>query len=238
VRALYGYAQCIRQVTALDLLVQDDGLTAFAGSLSFRMIFLLDIGRVLLDFDFESSLTRLLPANIKNPKERINQILDQKDALEAGTISPEHFTSWALEILESPATASQFQQAWQQIFTINPPMWRCVRKLANDGHQLILFSNISALHWPWISHTYPDFSHFHGSILSFEIGYLKPQPEMYQHAIKKYKLDPALTIYIDDMPQNIAAGKKFGFYCWQYDLNNHQAFERWLEKTLYPQISS
>ncbi len=220
-------------MTALDLLVQDDGLTAFAGSLFFKMNFLFDIGRVLLDFNFETSLTRLLPANIKNPAERINQVLNRKDALEAGTISPDHYTSWALKTLESHATPSQFQQAWQQIFTVNHPMWRCVHKLANDRHRLILISNISAIHWPWILHTYPDFSHFYGAVLSFETGFLKPQPEMYQHTITKYKLDPASTIYIDDMSQNITAGRQFGFHCWQYDLNNHQAFEQWLEKMLH-----
>jgi len=196
------------------------------------MKFLFDIGRVLLNFEFESSLTPLLPTSIKNPTERINKILKQKDKLESGAITPDDYTRWALKILESHATASQFQQAWQQIFTINHPMWHCVRKLASDGHQLILFSNISAIHWPWISHTYPNFSQFHGAVLSFEIGYLKPQSEMYQHAIKKYKLDPTSTIYIDDMPQNIATGKQFGFNSWQYDLHNHQAFEKWLELML------
>lgn len=196
------------------------------------MVFLFDIGRVLLNFEFEPSLIRLLPANIKNPSERIKEILKQKDKLEAGIISPDNYTRWALEILESHATASQFQHAWQQIFTVNHPMWHCVNKLASDGHRLILFSNISAIHWPWISHSYPNFSHFHGAVLSFEIGYLKPQPEMYQLAIRKYQLDYASTIYIDDMPQNIAVGKKFGFHCWQYDLHNHQAFEKWLERIL------
>ncbi len=41
---------------------------------------LFDIGRVLLDFDFESSLTKLIPINIENPQERIRKVLKKKDA--------------------------------------------------------------------------------------------------------------------------------------------------------------
>jgi len=196
------------------------------------MNFLFDIGRVLLDFDFEPSLSRLLPENTKNKSDYISQILNQKDTLEAGIISPENFTSWALDVLGNNITAEQFQFAWQQIFTANTPMWKCAHKLANNGHQLILISNISAIHWPWILQTFPDFSLFKGSVLSFEIGFLKPQPEIYQHAITTFKLDPTTTIYIDDMAQNIVAGKQFGFHCWQYELNNHHAFETWLDNIL------
>ena len=194
--------------------------------------FLFDIGRVLLDFDFESSLVKLIPERIDNPKERIQQVLGQKDTLEAGLIDPISYAKWALTILESNATPEQFYQTWQQIFTVNEPMWRCIRQLARKNHQLILLSNISAIHYPWIFKAYPEFSYFEHKVLSFEIGILKPELAIYQYAINTYRLDPASTIYIDDQSQNIESGRKLGFQCWQYDLNNHQAFEDWLEKTL------
>ncbi len=192
--------------------------------------FLFDIGRVLLDFDFESALLKLIPQRINNPKERIQQVLEQKDALEAGLIGPEKYANWALKIFESDATLSQFYHAWQQIFTVNEPMWRCVRQLASNNHALILISNINAIHCPWIFTAYPEFSYFEHKILSFEIGILKPEFAIYQHAIKTFQLNPTTTIYIDDQPQNIASGIELGFQCWPYDLNDHQAFEIWLNK--------
>ncbi len=194
--------------------------------------FLFDIRRVLLDFDFESSLVKLIPERINNPKKLIQQVLGQKDALEAGLIDPISYAKWALTILESDATLEQFYQAWQQIFTVNEPMWRCIRQLAKKNHQLILLSNISAIHCPWVFTTYPEFSYFRHKVLSFEVGILKPELAIYQYAINTYRLDPASTIYIDDQPQNITSGKKLGFQCWQYNLKNHQTFETWLEKTL------
>ena len=209
-------------------MLQDDK----AQSTFYPKTFLFDIGRVLLDFDFESSLVKLIPKRIDNSKERIQRVLEQKDALEAGLIDPISYAKWALTILESDATPEQFYQAWQQIFTVNEPMWRCIRQLAKKNHQLILLSNISVIHCPWVFTTYPEFSYFRHKALSFEVGILKPELAIYQYAINTYRLDPSSTIYIDDQPQNITSGKKLGFQCWQYDLKNHQTFETWLEKTL------
>ncbi|HBV21732.1 MAG TPA: HAD family phosphatase [Nitrosomonas sp.] len=198
----------------------------------FKMVFLFDIGRVLLDFDFEQSLKQLLPPETPNANERIKCILDRKDLLEAGLITSEEYTSWALDILQNNVTVPQFHHAWRSIFTLNKPMWQNVHELAETGHRLILISNINAIHYPWIITEFPQFSYFEEAILSFKIGLLKPQTEIYQYAISHYNLVPEKTIYIDDLPQNIAAGRQFRFQCWCYDIYNHPDFEQWLKKTL------
>jgi HAD superfamily hydrolase (TIGR01509 family) len=192
------------------------------------MTFLFDIGRVLLDFDFESSLARLLPADCPDPHERLGHLLDRKDEFETGMIDPESYILWALGVLGSNATPDQFRHAWQRIFTPNEPMWQSVRQLCAAGHRLILFSNTNAIHCPWVFEEYPEFSLFHGAVLSFQTGHIKPQTPIYQHAVETHGLDPHNTLYIDDLPQNIATGREFGFHCHPYDIKNHAAFERWL----------
>jgi putative hydrolase of the HAD superfamily len=199
------------------------------------MDILYDIGRVLLDFNFESSLAQLLPDGESHA--RLEKLLARKDDFEAGKIETDVYTSWALDVLGSKASHDEFHQHWQEIFTPNEPMWRCVRKLAKDGHRLILFSNTNAIHCPWVFRRYPEFSLFHEAVLSFEVGAIKPHPPIYQHAINAYSLDPASTLYIDDLPENIATGRRFGFLCHQYDLKNHAAFERWLSDHLQSRTS-
>jgi len=194
--------------------------------------FLFDIGKVLLDFDFESSLSKLLPEDHADPAASMAKLLDKKDEFETGRISLGDYTSWAIKTLGTDATPDEFHSAWQNIFTPNLPMWDAARKLAAAGHRLILFSNTNAIHCPWVFEAYPEFSLFHGSILSYEVDSIKPHPEMYQHAIAKYALVPRNTLYIDDLPANIATGIRFGFKTHQYDLTNHAAFEHWLEKSL------
>jgi putative hydrolase of the HAD superfamily len=192
------------------------------------MTFLYDIGRVLLDFDFESSLSRLLPPDCTDPHERLGHLLDRKDEFETGTITVDDYIEWALGVIGSRATHEEFRHAWQRIFTPNEPMWKNVRELSASGHRLILFSNTNAIHCPWMFGTYPEFSLFDAAVLSFELGAVKPHPPIYQHAVDVHDLDPAATLYIDDLPDNIATGREFGFHCHQYDLKNHSAFERWL----------
>ena len=46
----------------------------------------LDIGRVLLDFDFESSLARLLPPGTPDPHGAAQRLLERKDEFETGRI--------------------------------------------------------------------------------------------------------------------------------------------------------
>lgn len=197
------------------------------------MTFLYDIGRVLLDFDFEGSLSRLLPADCPDPADRLARLLDRKDAFEAGAIDPDQYTDWALQMLGSGATPEEFRDAWRNIFTPNRPMWDCVRTLAGRGHRLILFSNTNAIHCPWVFDAFPEFALFDAAVLSFEAGSIKPEPRIYQHAVQVHDLIPAETLYIDDLPANIATGRDFGFHCWQYDLRDHAAFESWLAGFLH-----
>lgn len=194
--------------------------------------FLFDIGKVLLDFDFESSLKSLLPPDHPDPASALSLLLEKKDEFETGRISVNDYTAWALATLGSTETHERFHHAWRHIFTPNAPMWETARALHSAGHRLILFSNINAIHCPWIFETYPDFSLFHGAILSYEVDSIKPEPQIYQRAIEKYSLTPAKTLYIDDLPANIATGKALGFQTHQYHLDNHQAFEQWLAKHL------
>ncbi len=193
------------------------------------MTFLFDIGRVLLDFDFESSLARLLPTGCVDPRARMERLLDRKDEFETGAIDPDAYIQWALGVLGSHASPEEFLHAWRDIFTPNQAMWKCVRDLAATGkHRLILFSNTNAIHCPWAFDAFPEFSLFHEAVLSFETGSVKPHPAIYQHAVDIHQLNPDTTFYIDDLPENIATGRSFGFHCWQYDLHNHAAFEQWL----------
>ncbi len=194
--------------------------------------FLFDIGKVLLDFDFETSLRKFLPSTHPDPAAALETLLARKDEFEAGQISTEDYTRWALETLDSDASTEVFHHAWRNIFTPNQPMWETAHKLHAAGHRLILFSNINGIHSPWIFENFPEFSLFHGAVLSYEVGAIKPQPEIYQHAIDKYSLVPENTLYIDDLPANIATGQQLGFQTHLYDLHNHQAFEHWLSQKL------
>lgn len=195
------------------------------------MDFLIDIGRVLLDFDFGPSLRRLFGAEIpaEEAERRLERLLSRKDDFEAGRVSLADYVPWALETLEISGRETDFLHAWRDIFVPNEPMWAAMRRLAREGHRLILFSNTNGIHCPWLFERWPEFSLFHGAVLSHEVGAIKPEPAIYRHAIERFALEPERTRYVDDLPANIEAGRAFGLRTHGYRLDDHPAFERWLE---------
>ena len=54
------------------------------------------------------------------------------------------------------------------------------------------------------------FEDFDGQVISYECKLRKPQPEIYQLIIEKYRLDPAHSVFIDDMAVNIEGAKAAG----------------------------
>ncbi len=196
------------------------------------MDFLFDIGNVLIEVDFGPSLKSLIPDECKNKDLIVDQLLEKKDELESGQISNEEFTRWALAKLQSPASHDDFQLAWNHIFTPISKMWNVVESLHADGHRLILFSNTNGLHKEFFEGEYAIFKFFHGAVYSHEIGCMKPHQPFYTHAIDHFQLTPEHTIYIDDLPENIATGNQLGFRSYQYNYNDHDSFASWLKQQL------
>lgn len=196
------------------------------------MTILFDIGNVLLSFDYKEKMSQLLPSDCPDRAARLKLLDVKKDELECGRISVDDFTDWALQTLESKATHEQFLAAWRSIFTPIDATWQLARRLESEGHRIILFSNINAIHSPWIYEEYEIFRLFHGAVMSFEIGCMKPQREFYQIAQERWNLIPEETLYIDDLPANIEAGEAAGFHCHCYEWRNHAALEAWIAKLL------
>ena len=191
------------------------------------MTFLFDIGNVLLNLHFERFHDAVLPAHLDDLAE---SLLSLKDPYETGRISNDEFVQRSLDFLKSDLDPKFFASAWQDIFSPNAPMWKVAQKLHADGHRLILFSNTNALHAEKFLADHSVFSLFHHHHFSQEVGAIKPHPDFYQVAIDEYDLSPKETIYLDDLPENIATGRDFGFQSFQYDLNDHEACLAWLRE--------
>lgn len=191
------------------------------------MTFLFDIGNVLLKLHFHRFHQAILGAPDAPLPEALALL---KDPYETGAITDDEFVSRSLTILKSDLSPAQFIAAWENIFSLNEPMWQVVRTLRENGHRLILFSNTNAIHARAFLTKHPEFALFDHHHFSQEIGAIKPHDDFYTKAIANYQLTPAETLYLDDLPENIATGKRLGFRTHQYDLNNHPACLDWLSE--------
>jgi 2-haloacid dehalogenase len=71
----------------------------------------------------------------------------------------------------------------------------------------------------WSAETFPlslnrfDFLHwFQGILLSGEVRLLKPDPRIFQLFFETHSIDPADTVYIDDLKPNVEAAAAFGMH--------------------------
>lgn len=198
------------------------------------MDFLFDIGNVLLKVDFEPALQRLMPEPPADLPARLAAVMASKDELESGRLAPGPFLDDAMQRLGYGGSREEFRAAWCDVFEPIEPMWRSVAALAAAGHRLILFSNTNDLHMDDARARFDVFRHFHAAVFSHEVGSMKPAEPIYRHAIEHHRLEPARTIYVDDLPENIATGRRFGFRSWQYDAADHPRFAAWLGHQLAP----
>jgi putative hydrolase of the HAD superfamily len=85
-----------------------------------------------------------------------------------------------------------------------------LRRVHAAGHRLFCLSNMPTFSMEHLERTYDFWGVFTGAVISSRVGYCKPEPAIYQHLIATFELDPAQTIFIDDVEANVAAAATFG----------------------------
>jgi FMN phosphatase YigB (HAD superfamily) len=72
-------------------------------------------------------------------------------------------------------------------------------------------SNTNTLHWDYQSSQWPMLSTFDFRFLSFELGLVKPDQEMFRTVADRLPVSPERVLYIDDVALNSDAARSFGF---------------------------
>jgi len=186
--------------------------------------FIFDIGNVLLRFDFSLVYKRLAPLCDGELPSDIEPRVDAiKVIYEAGEISRDEFLKKVFDLLRFRGTEAQFVAAWEDIFEENAPMVSLVESL-HGRYPLYLLSNTSDIHAEFILRRYPFFGRFSDGVYSYRVRCAKPDRAIYDLAARQFGVAPGETIFIDDLPANIASAREAGFNAIQYDFRRHDAF--------------
>lgn len=179
-----------------------------------------DLGNVLLKFSLRRLLHQVAEL-VETDDERVRAVLfDDKKyfALESGGISGrEYFERVSVEFgKEIPL--EDFLQASNNIFWVNEPILPLCRKLSKSLFPRGVLSNTGPTHWVYTQEAFPciwDLFPRH-RIASFAVKCMKPFEPIYQIALDEARkslpdLRPGEILFIDDLEENIAGAKKFGF---------------------------
>ena len=91
-----------------------------------------------------------------------------------------------------------------------PAVWERIPLLKQKGYKMYLLSNYSVELFEAHTEGLEFFKYMDGGIVSYAVHYIKPQPEIYDCLLDKYKLDPAECIFFDDREENTEAAEKKG----------------------------
>jgi len=172
-----------------------------------------DLGNVLLRFDntvFFRALAPLTHRSIEEIRAVIHENLDLLTLFEKGAVSPLDFYRNAKDLLDLETGYERFFAAYcEGVFTPVPDVLDLFRRL-KLRYRTVLLSNTDVIRWTHIKTKFPEVLMFDAYILSFDVGAMKPEIEIYLEAIRAAKAAPERTVFIDDMPANVAGAERAG----------------------------
>lgn len=190
-----------------------------------------DIGNVLVTFDFSIAARRLADQSRFSADVVLGEIEALKLPFEDGRMDAETFVQESIRTIGFSGTAEEFRQIWCEIFAQNEPMARSVARLEDISVPRLLLSNTSDIHLNYLTLTFPVFRHFSDGVYSYAAKCSKPAKGIFQQAIERFDLDPAMTLYVDDLAPNAETARRLGFRVVHYDPARHgefdQVFEQW-----------
>ncbi len=178
---------------------------------------LFDLGNVIIDLDIEKTSNKLKSLfRTDADKNIVDRILIE---YECGRVSTDIFINTLLSQSNRSVQALDLIEAWNAML-IGIPAYRLeMLKILKDNFNVYLLSNTNELHLEWVhrylrrTHDINDFEEqfFNQAFYSHILGDRKPLPSIFRHVMDDASVTPALTLYMDDVQENIDAAEQLGF---------------------------
>jgi putative hydrolase of the HAD superfamily len=177
-----------------------------------------DLGRVLVDFDFQrgfQALEGVCPYDAAEIRRRI-AASDLVERFETGLIEPPDFVAQLSRNLDLDIDYAGFCRLWSSIFT-HPLVPEAMLEGLAARYRLVLLSNTNAIHYEMIHENYTMLRHFHDRILSYEVHAMKPRREIFQAALERCGCHPEECFYTDDIAAYVEAAQRLGIDAVQFE---------------------
>ena len=172
-----------------------------------------DLGKVLVDFDYGIA-GRKLAGRASMAAAELGQFLVSVPLIiryETGLITSEEFFQEVRATSGFLGSLEEFASLFADIFTPIQPMVELHAQLRAKGLPTYIFSNTNELAVRFIRQNFPFFHHFDDYILSYEHRAMKPDSRLYEVVEDRSGSRRGQILYIDDRPENIAAGAARGW---------------------------
>jgi HAD superfamily hydrolase (TIGR01509 family) len=175
---------------------------------------LFDLGRVVLDIDFNKTLACWDANAGREPDKLVGRVTSRYDAYrrhERGEISDAEFFAALRTALGVDLSDAQFLEGWNALFVGVVPGIAPLLKRAAKRLPLYAFSNTNAAHVEHFSAAFAEvLGDFREVFLSSAIGLRKPDAAAYDHVVKAIGVPAHRIVFFDDLLENIEGARACG----------------------------
>mgnify|MGYP000187958732 CR=1 FL=1 len=173
-----------------------------------------DIGQVLLTFNPEQYLRERFNLSTGQIKEIAKETFRSKVwlDLDRGKISKNEAAEvFAEELPEYSQVLIEGVLNWEEILNPIEPNVELLRDFYNnDAYEVYALSNFNDESYQVAKQKFSFLGLFAGEIISGQVGYIKPEPEIYQLLLERFGLKPSETLFIDDSKENLVTAEELG----------------------------
>ena len=175
-----------------------------------------DVGNVILFYN-NMLAARPMSKIIKKDPKKIFRILDHSrskftSVYEKGASRDKYWSIMAKQLGVSKIPGKKFDNLWSQIFSPNKKLISFSKDLKKKGYKIALLSNTGHIHVSKFEKKYKLWKVFPVRVYSCDIKKRKPGKEIYLFTLKKLKVKPEETIFIDNQIENVRAAKRLGMH--------------------------
>ena len=174
---------------------------------------LFDLGRVVLDIDFDKAIACWAGHAGCEADDLVRRFVRAEDYHhhEMGKISDAAYFESLRASLGVGLSDAQFLEGWNAIFAGEMPGIAPLLKRAAGHVPLYAFSNTNNAHVEHFSVAYADvLGHFRELYLSSTIGLRKPDAAAYDHVVKAIGVPADRIVFFDDSAENVEGARARG----------------------------
>ena len=176
-----------------------------------------DLGNVILPFNNYQIAEKLFRFSQKrefqDPEKIFSYLFDLEKGVindfDMGRVSPSEFFQSIKKSLGLSIAFEKFIPIWTDIFIENQEVSEIILSLKGKW-RLGLLSNTDPLHFQYIVSTFPIVSTLEKWILSYEVGFKKPDARIFQRAMEWASVEPEKILFIDDTKGHVEAAISLG----------------------------
>jgi glucose-1-phosphatase len=187
------------------------------GGLSGIRLIISDFGGVICTFEYRIFCERLAHRIHRRAEEIFVAAFGDhlQEDFETGRLTGPEYHQTVMARLDAEVPYEEFYPMYGNIFTENQATCDLLQRLCTR-YPLYLLSDTNEIHFGYVRKTVAALSLFKEFIVSYQVGVMKPDPRIYQEALRRSGLPARACLFVDDRPANVQGAARLGIHAVQF----------------------